>query len=409
MKKLTAGIFTVLLGVVAANSADAALTSQKYVDAKVKVNADAIADLTTTVGTKADASTVTDLSGKVTANTEAIAKKADQTAMETALAGKQQKLTSTNFKKDGTGNVISGVTVDESGNVTFETSTVATAEGLENLTNTVAEHTTALGTLNGTAETTGSVANKIAAAITAETTRADGAYDAKGAATTAETNAKAYADGLAKNYATADQGKKADSALQKTGTLTAGNLLTTDASGNIIDAGKKGALAALDTVDKANLSEGVQASLDKADSALQAAALNDYAKTADVAATYETITNSNAIKDTADANKTAIATLNGTGDGSVSKAVADAKTELTTAIGKKQNTLTAADVTVSGGGNVITGITAADGKITATLGTTLGALATAAPGECSEATKFCALTFNGTTYKWEVIERVDGE
>ncbi len=409
MKKLTAGIFTVLLGVVAANSADAALTSQKYVDAKVKVNADAIADLTTTVGNKADASTVTDLSEKVTANTGAIAKKADQTAMETALAGKQQKLNSTNFKKDGTGNVISGVTVDESGNVTFETSTVATAEGLENLTNTVAEHTTALGTLNGTAETTGSVANKIAAAITAETTRADGAYDAKGAATTAETNAKAYADGLAKNYATADQGKKADSALQKTGTLTAGNLLTTDESGNIIDAGKKGALAALDTVDKANLSEGVQASLGKADSALQAAALNDYAKTTDVAATYETITNSNAIKNTADANKAAIATLNGTGDGSVSKAVADAKTELTTAIGKKQNTLTAADVTVSGGGNVITGITAADGKITATLGTTLGALATAAPGECSEATKFCALTFNGTTYKWEVIERVDGE
>lgn len=405
MKKLTAGIFTVLLGVVAANSADAALTSQKYVDAKVKVNADAIAGLTTTVGNKADASTVTELSGKVTANTEAIAKKADQTAMETALAGKQQKLNSTNFKKDGAGNVISGVTVDESGNVTFATSTVATTEGLNNLKTTVDEHTTALGTLNGTAETTGSVANKIAAAITVETTRADAAYDAKGAATTAETNAKAYADGLAKNYATADQGKKADSALQKTGTLTAGNLLTTDASGNIIDAGKKGALAALDTVDKANLSEGVQASLGKADSALQAADLNDYAKTVDVAATYETITNSNAIKDTADANKAAIATLNGTGDGSVSKAVADAKTELTTAIGKKQNTLTAADVTLSGDGNVITGITAADGKITATRGTTLGALATAAPGECSDSKNFCALTFDGTNYKWEVIMR----
>lgn len=395
MKKLTAGIFTVLLGVVAANSADAALTSKAYVTAELAKKQDTLnagsgikIDTTTnTISTDglATSAALTTLEGKVTANTGAIAKKADQDAMNTALAGKQQKLNSTNFKKDGTGNVISGVTVDESGNVTFETSTVATAEGLESLTKTVGDHTTALGTLNGDAETTGSVANKIAAAITAETTRADAAY------------------------ATADQGKKADSALQKTGTLTAGNLLTTDASGNIIDAGKKGALAALDTVDKASLSEGVQASLDKADSALQAAALNDYAKTADVAATYETITNSNAIKDTADANKAAIATLNGTGDGSVSKAVADAKTELTTAIDKKQNTLTAADVTVSGGGNVITGITAADGKITATMGTTLGALATAAPGECSEATKFCALTFNGTTYKWEVIERVDGE
>ena len=39
-------------------------------------------------------------------------------------------------------------------------------------------------------------------------------YDAKGAAAAAETAAKAYADGLAGNYATAAQGVKADSALQ---------------------------------------------------------------------------------------------------------------------------------------------------------------------------------------------------
>lgn len=41
------------------------------------------------------------------------------------------------------------------------------------------------------------------------------AYDAAGAATTAETNAKEYADSLAGNYATAAQGAKADSAVQK--------------------------------------------------------------------------------------------------------------------------------------------------------------------------------------------------
>lgn len=39
-------------------------------------------------------------------------------------------------------------------------------------------------------------------------------FDAAGAATTAESNAKAYADGLAGNYATAAQGTKADTALQ---------------------------------------------------------------------------------------------------------------------------------------------------------------------------------------------------
>lgn len=43
-------------------------------------------------------------------------------------------------------------------------------------------------------------------------------YDAHGAATTAEQNAKNYADGLAGNYATAAQGKKADSAVQTVAT-----------------------------------------------------------------------------------------------------------------------------------------------------------------------------------------------
>ena len=41
------------------------------------------------------------------------------------------------------------------------------------------------------------------------------ATDATTKAGNAETNAKAYADGLAKNYATAAQGTKADTALQK--------------------------------------------------------------------------------------------------------------------------------------------------------------------------------------------------
>lgn len=225
MKKLTAGIFTVLLGVVAANSADAALTSKAYVDAQV--------------GAKVS---TTDFNQFKTENNAAVAKKADQTAMETALAGKQQKLNSTNFKKDGTGNVISGVTVDESGNVTFATSNVATTEGLDNLKTTVDEHTTALGTLNGTAETTGSVANKIATAISDEKTRADGAYDAKGAAGTAETNAKAYADGLAKNYATAEQGKTADATAAAVNNATTG-LAATKA---IADQNKT-AIAAMDT------------------------------------------------------------------------------------------------------------------------------------------------------------------
>lgn len=58
----------------------------------------------------------------------------------------------------------------------------------------------------------GSVADQIADAKQEAIDAA--ATDAATKAGTAETNAKAYADGLAKNYATAVQGEKADSALQ---------------------------------------------------------------------------------------------------------------------------------------------------------------------------------------------------
>lgn len=363
MKKLTAGIFTVLLGVVAANSADAALTSQKYVDAKVKVNADAIADLTTTVGTKADASTVTALSEKVTANTDAIANKADQEAMDTALAGKQQKLNSTNFKKDGTGNVISGVTVDESGNVTFATSTVATAEGLGELTKTVEKNTAdintntgAITTLNGADTVENSVAYKIKNALTGYTTTTDmnAKLDLKADKTAiadmeTKTNASAtYAtktemnavDGKFANYTnTTDMNKaldlKADKATigeVETGKTVVQMIKEAKTSATYDDTALKGRV---DTIEKsAAYTSGI---------------------TAEKVAQIDTNTAGVA------ANKTAVE--------AVTKDLADNYTKT------------------------------AD----------LGSLALAAPGECSEATKFCALTFNGTSYKWEVIERADGE
>ena len=387
MKKLTAGIFTVLLGVVAANSADAALTSQKYVDAKVKVNADAIAGLTTTVGTKADASTVTELSGKVTANTEAIAKKADQTAMETALAGKQQKLNSTNFKKDGTGNVISGVTVDESGNVTFATSNVATTEGLDNLKTTVDEHTTALGTLNGTAETTGSVANKIVTAISEEKTRADGAYDAKGAAGTAETNAKTYADGLAKNYATAEQGKTADDTAAAVNNATTG--LATKASTTYVNE-----------------------ELAKKQNTLKEGANITISEDGTIAATYE-------YDDSALAGR--VTTLEGTG---VTKEKIDAIATNTANIAKKQDALTEAQLNAVNSGITVAGVTQIETNKTAVAAVTndlannytktadLSGLAKATiPATCTDpnAANGCALILKNGVYSWEVVERVDGE
>lgn len=54
MKKLIAGIFTVMLGLCAANNADAAVASQDYVDSKVGDNTTAIETLTQTVATNAE-------------------------------------------------------------------------------------------------------------------------------------------------------------------------------------------------------------------------------------------------------------------------------------------------------------------------------------------------------------------
>lgn len=77
MKKLTAGILASLIGLVSANSAEAAVASTKYVDE--------------------------------------------------GLATKQQKLTELNFKKDGTGKFVTGVNVDANGNVTFTSENQAEA------------------------------------------------------------------------------------------------------------------------------------------------------------------------------------------------------------------------------------------------------------------------------------------
>ena len=60
------------------------------------------------------------------------------------------------------------------------------------MANAIAANTAAIALLNG--DDTGSVNAKIAAAIASEVTRADAAYDAKGAAAQALTNAKSYTD-----------------------------------------------------------------------------------------------------------------------------------------------------------------------------------------------------------------------
>lgn len=365
MKKLTAGILTVMLGIVAANSADASIASKGYVDAQVKTSVsnttfesfktENTANIADAKKAGTDASTA--LETYKASNATALAAKADTATVNAELAKKQNTLTAADFVKDGTGNVVTSVTVGDDGKIKYTTESVATSAELGNLQTTVASHTTALDKLNGTAETEGSVAKSIADAVASTKT----AYEAADATTLQ--SAKDYADGLAGNYATAAQGEKADTAVQP-------------------------------------------------------AAIADMETKANAAATYAT----KAALD-AKADKSTIGEVE-TGK-TVVEMIADAKTAAsgdTTALQARVKTIEDSDVMASGATkakiDAIATNTAgvADNKAAVAAVTKdladnytktvdLGTLAKAAPGACAEPTKKCALVFDGTAYTWEVIER----
>lgn len=203
MKKLTAGILTVMLGIVAANSADASIASKGYVDAQVKTSvSNTTFESFKTENTaaieaakKAGTDATTALNEYKESNATALAAKADTATVTADLAKKQNKLVSTD-----------NVVINDDNTITLKG--IATDTGLADLQTKVGEHTTALDKLNGTAETEGSVAKSIADAVAKTKT----AYEAADATTLK--SAKDYADGLADNYATAAQGAKADTAVQ---------------------------------------------------------------------------------------------------------------------------------------------------------------------------------------------------
>lgn len=390
MKKLTAGIFTVLLGVVAANSADAALTSKAYVDAQVgtKVsttdfnqfkteNTTAIAEAKK-AGTDANAA----LEAYKTTNDAAVDKKADTETMTTELGKKQDKLVSTDAVVINADNTITLKNIASTGDIT------ALQGKVDTNTANIEKNTGAITTLNGTAETTGSVANKIATAINAEHTRADGAYDAKGAAGTAETNAKAYADGLAKNYATAAQGKTADDTAAAVNNATTG--LATKASTTYVNE---------ELEKKQNtLKQGTNITIDTDGT---------------ISATYE-------YDDSALAGR--VTTLEGTG---VTKEKIDAIATNTANIAKKQDALTETQLNAVNSGITATKVTTYDGyaeKITAAKDQADKGVADAAAAktvadkaipkptaDCTTLGAKCVLTVGDSGYAWESVERATGE
>lgn len=377
MKKLTAGILTVMLGIVAANSADASIASKGYVDAQVKTsvsNTTFESFKTENTANIADAKKAgTDASAALetykTSNDTAVAAKADTATVNAELAKKQNTLTAADFVKDGTGNVVTSVTVGDDGKIKYTTESVATSAELGTLQTTVAGHTTALGTLNGGADTTGSVANSIANALKDYTTteNMNTALDKKADKTT-------VADDLAK----------------KQDKLTAGTNITIGTDGTISstytynDADVKAditknanAISAMDTAYKA-ADTAINTKIGTVPEGKNVVTMIEEAKTS---ATYD----DTALKGRVDTIEKSAAYTSGI----TAAGVAQIETNKT---GVADNKAAVAAVTKDLADNY-------------TKTADLGTLAKAAPGECAEPTKKCALVFDGTKYTWEVIER----
>lgn len=202
MKKLTAGIFTALLGLVTVNAANAAIPSTSYVDAQIGAAKDyAVAQdtaLESAITTAYEAADATLKSGYEAADT-ALGGRIDGVVTayqqaDTALDGRvdtlETKVGSGDMTVSGTAqaDVIAAINALDT-----KTNGIASEGALTALQETVAGHTTSITNLQ-TADSTNLQAAK---------DYADGLatnYDAAGSAATAESNAKAYADGLAVNY-----------------------------------------------------------------------------------------------------------------------------------------------------------------------------------------------------------------
>ena len=185
MKKLTAGIFSVLVGLCAADSAYAAIASEAWVDQVFVKNATYTTDkagLETAIAKAqsdaeataagALASAKGDLEGKIT--DEENARKAADDAINAKI-----------------GTVPTG-SADVIAYIDTKTSGIASDETVSALDSRVTANEGAISKLNGTATEEGSVAKSIADSIAALDLA--NTYDAKGSAAQALTDAKSYTD-----------------------------------------------------------------------------------------------------------------------------------------------------------------------------------------------------------------------
>lgn len=347
MKKLTAGIFTVLMGLVSVNAADAAVASKGYVDAVVKTKAN-----TADVYTKGEAD-------------ELLEQKADKA---TTLAG--YGITDAYTKEEVNDTFEKIVNVDkkiEDLSKLFDVSTGEDGEQTSGLLTTVSGHATRISNLETTTSEQG---EKITALETLTGTNGQIAQNISQALT----DAKAYTDEKV-SALTGENG--AITALQDlVGETSVESQIDTKISALDLDntyETKGAATTALNDA-KAYTNEKVDA-LTGEDGAITA--LQGLVGTTAVATQIDTKIDALKLSDTYETKGAAATALN------------DAKADAT----EKANTAEA---------NAVAGAkTYTDAKVD---GLNLQDIARI-PAACSDANNYCTLTTNGTQFVWEVIAR----
>lgn len=403
MKKLTAGIFATLLAVVSTGAANAEIASKTYVDAQVDTRATTASVTTLTGRVDTVESSVTSQGGRLTtaegeidALQTASATHATKTELSEGLAGKQDSalIKSAQYNANTTNDdaypsvaAVAGAITAVSGDVTGVT------EDVEELQGTVAG---------------------------LQTGKADKATTLQGYGITDAYTKTEVDTALGAKANTADLGALAEKDTVSAAEIDA-NAVTT---AKIVDK----------NVTKAKLADDVQASLGRADSALQQTDLADYAKTAEVDADLA-LKQDKTDNDLATTAKTVVGAINevntkaGTAATDAAQAKSDAaqaktdaaqaKTdatqaksdaaEATTAATTATETATQAKSTADTASQTATQAksTAEEAKTTAGEAKTAALAAIPKPTDpsCENPTNKCVLTYNNSAYEWEVVAR----
>ena len=440
MKKLTAGIFSVLMGLVSVNAAEAAVASKGYVDTKVGENTSTIATLTQTVADNKTAA-------ETAVSSEKSAREAADSALDTRVTTNTTDITNLKSGKADKATTLAGYGIDNAYTKTEADALLGTKQNAFELGDNLVWGTDGKLTTSGIATndsfdalqkdvtmlksdaaTAGSVANSIAEALKDYSTTEQ--VDEKDTATLDA--AKAYTNEL-KNGAVATN--TSDIAGLKT---SVSNVYTkTEADTAIADAKKAGtdAAAALETYKTSN-DAAVNANTD-AISAINNAETGilkqskDYTDTeidkleqslgttsGDLSALSEKVTaNENAIKDINDSDvmKSGVTAGIVTQVGTNATAITTINNSAAMKSGITSEKVTAYDAYA---GQISGAQDAADDAQDAADAAAQAAAAAQATAdkaipaptpECSNKGNKCVLTSGEKGYAWEVIERGTGE